>query len=97
MLDIYLNQTVVWKSKTTANEYNEATYSSTSIPARFEYKRKIVRDKTGVQVISEAVCYTESAVQPDDVITFDGKDWPVVSVANQTDLEGTVLFYEVRL
>ena len=82
MLDVYMNQTVVWKSKSSTNEYNEATFTSTSIPARFEYKRKTVRDKLGIQVISEAVCYTESAIQPDDLITYDGKDWKVISVSN---------------
>ena len=97
MLDIYFNQTVTWKAVSSVNEYNEATTTSTSIPARFEYKRKKVRDKNGVEVISEAQCYTESAVKPDDIITYDGVDWPVVTVENCVGLEGEVLFYEVML
>ncbi len=97
MLSVYLNQTVIWKSKQSVNEYNEATYTSASIPARFEYKRKLVMDKQGVQIVSEAVCYTKSLVKPEDVITYDAKDWVVISVKDSVDLEGNVLCYEVSL
>jgi hypothetical protein len=97
MLDIYFNQTITWKSVTSVNEYNEPTTTSTSIPARFEYKRKRVRNKEGVEVISEAQCLTASLVQEGDLITYDGIDWPVISVQDNVDLSGNVLFYEVML
>lgn len=97
MLSDYLNQSITLKSKSSVNEYNEATYTTSTIKARFEYKRKMVTDRTGQKVISEAQCYTTTAVKPDDVISYDGVDWPVIAVQNNADLDGTILFYEVIL
>lgn len=97
MIDIYLNQVVTLKTPSSINDYNEASYTTKNIPARFEYKRKLVRKPTGENIISEAQCYTETQVKPDDVITYDGKDWPVISVKDQVGLDGSVQFYEVSL
>lgn len=97
MLTEYCNQSLTLKSKSSVNEYNEPTYTASTILGRFEYNRKMVRSKTGEQVISEAQCYTKTAVKPDDVITFDGTDWVVISVANIVDLNGAISHYEVIL
>jgi hypothetical protein len=97
MLGDYLNQSITLKSKTTVDAYNQATYTTSTIKARFEYKRKMVTDKTGQQVISEAQCYTTTQVKPDDVITYDGVDRPVISAQDCVGIDGTVMFYEVML
>lgn len=97
MLDTYLNQTVTWKAVSSVNDCNEKTTTSTSISARFQFNRKIVRNSVGETVISEAQCFTESAVKPGDLINFDNVDWTVISVQDNVDLEGNVLFYEVML
>lgn len=97
MITSYCNQTITLKSKSSVNYYNEPTYTTSSISARFEYKRKMVRDKNGLEVVSEAQCYTETAVSPEDIITYDSKDWVVISVSNVVDLFGTVSHYEVML
>ena len=97
MIGNYCNQSITLKSVSSIDEYGQATYATSTIAARYEYSRKIVKDGNGKDVISEARCFTVTAVKPDDVLTFDGKDWPVISVANQPDLNGVVKFYEVRL
>jgi hypothetical protein len=98
MITEYMNQAVIWKAKGAVNDSNEPTYAAdATIACRFEYKRRLVRNKTGEQVISEARLFTESPVKPDDLITFDSIDWVVIAVANQPDLDGTVLFYEVNM
>ena len=84
----YLNQSITLKSKSSVNAYNEATYSSSTISARFEYKRRMVRNNEGEEVLSTAQVFTETQVKPDDVLTFDSRDWQVVTVENCVDLDG---------
>lgn len=98
MISIYTNQTAFWKAEVSVNEYNEPTYADpVTIDCRFEYKRRMVRNKQGQEVISEATMFTRSPVIPDDLITFDSRDWVVISVAIEVRLDGTILFYEVMM
>jgi hypothetical protein len=97
MLSSYCNQSITLKTKASINVYNEATYTTSTIRCRFEYKRKLVVNKKGEQVISEARVFTKTAVNVDDVITYDSKDWNVVAVANMVDISGNVVGYEVSL
>lgn len=97
MLSSYLNQSVTLKSKASVNAYNEATYTTSTVKARFEYKRRMVTDREGQQVVSDAQCYTVTQVKPDDVIVYDGINWPVIVVQDHVGIDGTVMYYEVML
>ena len=97
MISEYLNQSITLKSKSSVNAYNESTYTNSTIKARFEYKRRMVRNNEGEEVLSTAQVFTETQVKPDDVLTFDGRDWQVVTVENCVDLDGSVHHYEVYL
>ena len=68
MIDFYLNQSITLKSKISKNKFNEATYNTSTIKARLEFKRKMVRNSQGQEVISEAFLMTTAIVNPDDVI-----------------------------
>ena len=94
MLNNYTNQTVTWKSRSSVNAYNEPTYSSSSIKARFIYKRDIVRLATGEEVVSDAIIYTTSAIQEGDVIVRDSKDWTIRKVYPHISLSGNVIGYK---
>ena len=97
MVKDYFNQTIALKTKGAVNEYNEASYSSSNIAGRFEYKRRLVRNAQGQEVVSEARLFTEASVSEDDVITHDGKDWTVIAVEDIVDLDGITLYREVSL
>ena len=98
MLRCYANQSVNHKSVISTDEYCQSSYATTAaIECRIEYSRKTVKNKEGQEVISEARAFTTTAVKPDDVITYDSKDWPVISVANMVNLKGEVKFDEVRM
>lgn len=98
MINSYLHQSAGWQAKGIVNENNEATFAApVTIDCRFEYRRKMVRNRQGQEVISEATMFTKSPVIPDDLIIFDSRDWVVISVANEAGLDGTVLFYEVMM
>jgi hypothetical protein len=94
---MYASQHITLKQYQSTDTYNQAIYTSLTIRARFEYKRKQVRDKNGQKVMTEAQCYTATRITTDDVVTYDGRDWPVVFVKDIVNLDGIVAFYEVSL
>lgn len=97
MITDYLNQTATWKTVSSVNEYNEPTFTSTTITCRMEYKRQMVRDAEGQEVVSEATLYTLSAVLPGDIITYSARDWSVITVADEAQLDGSVMFRAVYM
>lgn len=98
MISAYFNQSASWKAVIETDQYNEPTYADPAdVDCRFEYKRKMVRNKEGQEVISEATLFTKSPIKPDDVITYDEIDWTILAVANEVGLDGTVEFYEVNM
>jgi hypothetical protein len=97
MIDLYLNQNITLKIETSVNEYNEPVFTLSTIKARFEYDRTMVKNKEGEEVVSEAKLFTLTPVKVDDVINYDGKDYPIISVANMVNLEGELSHYEARL
>ena len=97
MIGDYCNQTISVKIKGEPNENNEAVYTNSTIQGRFEYKRRIVRDKQGQEVVSEAKLFTETSLKTDDIVIYDNKEWSVMFVMNMTDLDGDIVGYEVLL
>ena len=89
-----MNQTAVWKHKTGTNEYTESIYApEASIPARIEERVRLVKDKTGNQVISRSTVFTMAQIKVDDLV--DGK--VALAVNNNTGLDGSIEGYEVML
>lgn len=91
-----MSQTATWKYQTGHNG-DDPTYSTASISCRFVQKRRRVVNRTGDEVVSEATLCCLEAVKPGDVISFAGRDWPVVAVSETPDLDGVVWFREVYL
>lgn len=94
MISDYLNQAVVWKRVTGQNEFGEPTTTAQAIRVRWEGKRKLVRDRQGKEIVSEArfFCLPLDAVLPGDLIEHSGKDWPIITVSEIVDLEGTIIY-----
>jgi len=90
MIKAYLNQNLSWKHAGTLNEYNEPTYTTTTIKGRKETGHKLVRNKQGQEVVSSAWVVTQSAIAPNDKI--DGS--LVISVEEAVQMDGTTKFYE---
>ena len=97
MITSYLNRTIALKSLASTDEYGQPVYTSINIPARFEFQRKIVRNGRGVETVSEARLFTKNVIKPDDVITFSGRTWTVISVSEQYGLSGELSHYEARV
>jgi len=92
-MSIYLNQTVTWSAKSGQDKYNKITYSDSSISARKEGRRRMVRNLQGEEVVSETTIYTQSAIGAEDKI--DGE--LVIRVNDWIDFNGSVVGYEVYI
>ena len=97
MIKQYLNQTAVWGRTTSLNEYGEPVTTNQTIKVRWEGKRRLVRDKQGQEVVSEARVFCLEAVQPGDILAYDGKDWLVIAVSKIPDIDGNTAYWEVAV
>ncbi|MFY9189422.1 MAG: hypothetical protein WAO22_09245 [bacterium] len=97
MIEGYLNQRAVWKRKTGSNEYGEPVTKQKSIKVRWEGKRRLVRDVSGQEVVSEARVFCTAPVQPGDLLEYAGRKWPVITVASVPGLDGATNHREVAL
>lgn len=93
MIDQYLNQSLTWKHVSAISEYNEKTYSSSTIKGRKESCNKLIRNASGQESVVSTFVATESAISVNDLID----DKLVVSSEPMVNLDGAIEFYEVYL
>lgn len=98
LINTYLNQTVIWRQATGQNEYGETTFAvPVTIKVRWEGKRRLVRDKEGREVVSEARVFCTETVKPGDLLEHDGREWPVITVFVVPRLNGAESHKEVAV
>ena len=99
LIDDYTNQTVNLKARNGMNAYGESTYAApVPIRVRWEFSRKLVKDRTGREVTSSAKVWTSHPVGDEDVLTdAGGRDWPVLALGNRVLLDGNEDHREVFL
>ena len=98
MITGYLNQTAIWHYTTgQMNEYGEPSTSSKTIKVRWEGKRRLVRDNEGREVVSEARVFCIEPVKPGDILKYEDRDWPVISVSIVPGLDGSENHREVAV
>ena len=87
-----LGETVTLRHKTGANEYNEPTYTDSSISVVWFDQKRVIRREGREDVTCDAFCLTEDAtVAENDAITRGGYTWPVLDVATTTGYLGMSL------
>lgn len=98
MLDEYATESIGWKQKT-GTEFNGCSKlaASAKIYGRVVRKRKIVKNSSGKEVVSEVTVYTEALVNAGDYLTIDGKDLEVIASAPKKDIDSVEMFREVVL
>jgi len=97
MVREYLNQTATLKTVIGLSGYGKPITEDKEIPCRFEMKRKLVRDRQGNEVVSEATMYCIEPVKPEDRVVYNGQEYTVISVLEVVDLDGNIVYYEVAL
>jgi len=93
MIGDYANQSLTLKKVASTNEYNEKTYTSSTIKGRKETGFKLIRNQFGQETVSSATVFTQTLVNVDDLID----DKLVIAVNQEIALNGSVAFYEVYL
>lgn len=94
----YTNQTATWRQMTGTNAYGEPETVDTAIPVRWEWRRRMVRNTEGVDVVSEGTVYTAAQVAVgDSLIEPDGTSYPVIAVSVLYDLDGSERHREVSV
>jgi len=97
MIRSYLNQTAVWKYVIGQNMYGEPDFDTKEIKVRWEGRRRLVRDKDGQEVVSEARVFCIEPVKPGDILKYEDRDWPVIAVATVPGLDGSESHREVAV
>lgn len=98
MLEAYATESLGWKKKI-GREFNGRTKLSDpeTIYGKVIYKRKMVKNNSGKEVVSEVTVYTESEINAGDYLTIDGKDHEVIAAAPKKDIDSVEMFREVVL
>lgn len=96
MLGNYLNQDAVWL-KPGGYGPDGPIMDETPIKVRWEGKRRLVRDATGQQVVSEGRVYCREPVEPEHKIRFGEREWPVITVSVMPGLDGKTMLREVAV
>ncbi|GEM88179.1 hypothetical protein [Meiothermus granaticius] len=98
MITDYLNQTAVWGQKIGTDVYGNPNIVQTTIPARFEGRRMLVQSRDNQQVVSTAAVFVKAPVSEGDTLTDpQGREWTVLSVQIEYNLDGSEAFREVAL
>jgi hypothetical protein len=87
-----LGETVTLKHKTGANEYNEPTYSDSSITVIWFDQKRTIHQEGREDVICDAFCLTvDATVAEGDALARSGFTWPVLDVATTNGYRGMSL------
>lgn len=97
MIQDYLNQIATWKRVTGQNMYGEPKTEEKEIKVRWEGRRRLVRDKDGQEVVSEAQVFCIEPVKPGDILKYEDRDWPVIAVSIVPGLDGAENHREVAV
>lgn len=85
---IPLPHSATWKHTTAKTARGPSTQSSTPIRCLFSQKRRLVKGTSGKEVQSEAQVRCLEVLAPDDVLTYGGRDYTVITEIAPTDFEG---------
>lgn len=83
VITTYLRDSVVWVQPGTPDAlYHEPTApTETTIKARVELKRHVVRDARGTEVVAEGLIFMSAKPGYNDTFTYDGRTWTVVAIS----------------
>lgn len=98
MIEGYLTQKAILKAKVDKDEFNQPVYAAPiEISCRIDFKRKMVRNPQGQEVLSESTLLTTTAINPDDLIIYGTFQMIVITSHPLNELDGSIMFYEVSL
>lgn len=98
MISDKMDVTVSYKHRRGYDDTGSPLYDEpVSIPCRIEDDRRIVKDMSGHEVVSERVLFTEREIGLNDALVLDGKDVAIIRVSRKKSVYGEYDHTEVRL
>lgn len=103
LFDCYFNHKVGVHKRVSIDSFGNTKYNPpldstpVEIACRVEYKIKEILDKDGNKIISEAMLFTNTKLNPLDVVIADGKRYTVKSCKPIDNIAGGLDHYEVYL
>ena len=94
MIRPYLTDTAVWVRHQGTDQWGEPTTPvEETIPARIDYRLRVVRDFNGHEAASEAKLLVINRPDPKDMFRFDGRDHRILTVHRMASFDTS--HYEV--
>ncbi len=103
IFDCYFNHMVGLHKRMLIDSFGNTIYeppldsTSVQISCRIEYNFKEILDKDGNKITSEATLFTNTKLNPLDIVVADGKQYTVKSCKPIDTLAGSLDHYEVYL
>jgi len=90
LLDAYsgLMESVTWRVKGAVNEYNEPTYTDSTISVIWFDDERLIRNDQGEELQQFAYIQTTALIQQGDLITRGGYSWPIIGIQKTPTWEG---------
>lgn len=83
-----LGESVTWKARTGVDQYNDPTYSSTTITAIWFDDVRMIRTESGEVLEQFAYAFTTSAVNVGDAIVRGSYSWTVIGIQKTPHWQG---------
>lgn len=97
MIANYLNQTATWYKAGKLDMYGAPSYTEQKIKVRWEFKRRLVRNKEGIEVVSECRVFCQEPVKAGDKLKYGDATYPVINYSILPTLDGSELYREVSV
>jgi hypothetical protein len=92
-----MKDAVIWKHKT-GNDGEDDIFSTLTIACDIVFQSRVVRTIKGDEIACDALLTCVEALVPGDVVTIEGKDWPIKGIARVgKDINRTVQWRTVGL
>jgi len=91
MIEAYSNQTATLYRRTGQDAYGRPMYDAgTPVKMRWEGRIKLIRDRTGKEVVSESRVFLREAIAAGDKFTYNDRDYIVLAVTEAVGLDGQI-------
>lgn len=98
IFDNLFNHTICLQKRNAIDSFGNVAYSPPiEIKCRIEWKYKEIIDKDGNKIISEATIFTNTKLEPLDIVIYDSKSYVVKVCKNIDSIIGELDHYEVYI
>lgn len=98
MIEDYLNQTVILYRPVGKTGHGDILYDAgTTTKARVTGKNRLIQSITGELIQAEYIIWTVEALDTNDRIFFNDRNWVILSAQGHPGLEGNIEYWEASV